>query len=87
MRDHSLATTAQRSGLQLRLRWTAALALCLSCAAISAGANDSQPANTPAIATAEPGQFLAAPIEQSLAERDWLQVVSRCLRHKISPGS
>ncbi len=67
MRDHSLAT--QRSGLQLRLRWTAALALCLGCAAgTAAGANNSLPADTTVIAAAEPGEFIAAPIELSLAD-------------------
>ena len=68
MRDHSLATAARPSGLQLRLRWTAALALCLGCAAGAAVANDSLPADTTVIAAAEPGQFMAAPIEMSLAD-------------------
>ena len=68
MRDHSLATAARPSGLQLRLRWTAALALCLGCAAGAAVANDSLPVDTTVIAAAEPGQFMAAPIEMSLAD-------------------
>lgn len=68
MRDHSLATTAWRSDLRSRLRWTAALALCLGCAAGAAVANDSLPADATVIATAEPGQFMAAPIELSLAD-------------------
>ncbi len=70
MRDHSLVTTARRSDLQLRLRWTAALVLCLGCAAgaADAGANDSLPAAAPVIAAAEPGQFMPAPIELSLAD-------------------
>lgn len=68
MRDHSLATTARRSAQQVRLRWTAALALCLSCAAAGAAANDSQPVDSPIAGATEPGQFMAAPIELSLAE-------------------
>jgi murein L,D-transpeptidase YcbB/YkuD len=68
MRDHSIATTARRPGLQLRLRWTAALALCLGCAAGAAAANDSLPVDSAVIAAAEPGQFMAAPIELALAD-------------------
>ena len=68
MRDHSLATAARPSGLQLRLRWTAALALCLGCAAGAAVANDSLPADATVVAAAEPGEFMAAPIELSLAD-------------------
>lgn len=68
MRERSLATTTRRSGLQLRLRWTVALALCLGCAAGTAGATDPLPAESPVIASTGPGQFMAAPIELSLSD-------------------